>query len=65
MTQQQKITRTPVTIVCREAGLDCDFEVADTAENEVLLAAQAHVKRVHGADYTFEQLRPLVRKVKS
>ena len=49
-----------VTIVCREAGLDCDFVVHDSDEHEVLASAQAHVKRKHGADYSFEQLRPLM-----
>ena len=62
---QQNSSKATVTIVCRESGLDCDFEVRDSDEKEVLASAQAHVKRKHGADYSFEQLRPLVRKLKS
>ena len=64
MTEPEKSKKPALTIVCREACLDCDYQVRDSDEKEVLNSAQAHVKRKHGADYTFEQLRPLVHEAK-
>jgi predicted small metal-binding protein len=51
------------TIVCREGGADCDYEVRDSDEEEVLASGQAHAGRKHGMDVTLKQLRPLVRDV--
>ena len=68
MNDQKETTqpkKPPVMIACREAGLDCDFEVHDTDEHEVLASAQTHAKRKHSADYSFDQLRPLVHDVKA
>ena len=52
------------TIVCRDAGIACDWEVRDSDEKELVSSAQAHAKRKHGADYTTEQISPLVHDVK-
>lgn len=57
-------TKPQVMIACREAGLNCDFEVRDTDEHEVLASAQTHAKRKHSADYSFDQLRSLAHPVK-
>ena len=68
MSNQQKpnqLKKPEVTIVCRESGLDCDYMVRDTDEHEVLSSAQAHVKRKHNADYTFDQLRGVMREAKA
>jgi predicted small metal-binding protein len=55
---------TQKTIVCREGGADCDYEVRDSDEAEVLASARAHAKRKHAMDVASEQLRPLLREVK-
>jgi predicted small metal-binding protein len=53
------------TIVCRDSGANCDYEVRDTDENEVLASAQTHAKRKHGQDMSFDDLRPMVRDVRA
>lgn len=53
---------TQKTIACREIGWDCDWEVRDTDEAEVLTSTQGHAKRKHGAEVSVDQIRPLVRE---
>ena len=50
-----------VTIVCRERGVDCDWEVLDSDEDEALASAEAHARRRHGAEPSRAQLRPGLR----
>jgi predicted small metal-binding protein len=35
---------------CRDAGLDCDFEVHGESEENILDMCAAHVRSVHGMD---------------
>lgn len=37
-------------IVCREAGYDCDFEIRDENEDELVRFVQEHAKQAHDAD---------------
>jgi predicted small metal-binding protein len=58
------MAREQKTIVCREHGRECDWEVRDSDEQEVLLATQEHERRRHAAEVTIEQLRWRLRPVR-
>lgn len=45
---------------CRAIGMNCGFEVRDESEEEILLAVEGHLKRVHKIDFE-EQLRRKAR----
>ncbi|HEY5765265.1 MAG TPA: DUF1059 domain-containing protein [Candidatus Deferrimicrobiaceae bacterium] len=34
-------------LACRAMGLNCGFEVHDESEQEILAAAEEHIRRVH------------------
>jgi predicted small metal-binding protein len=58
------MARAQKTIVCREAGVTCDWEVRDSDEDEVLRSARDHARRRHDLEYTVEEMRPALRDVR-
>lgn len=46
---------------CRDAGVECDYQVCDSDEDEVINSIQDHARRAHAKDLTSEQIRPLVK----
>ncbi len=50
------------TILCRDRGAECDWEVRDSDEREVLESAVAHTLRRHGLVVPADEFRPLLRQ---
>ena len=47
---------------CRDVGMDCDFEVRGSSEDEVMRQAAAHAQRTHGIQEITPELADRVRK---
>ena len=47
---------------CRDVGMDCDFEVRGSSEEEVMRQAAAHAQRTHGIQEITPELADRVRK---
>ncbi len=48
-------------LVCRESGTDCDWEVRDSDEREVVAAAREHARRRHARELSVETIQLLLR----
>ena len=46
-------------VSCREAGYDCDFEIYDENEDELVAFVQQHAKETHGTDVPRETVLEL------
>ncbi|MEI6499980.1 MAG: DUF1059 domain-containing protein [Armatimonadota bacterium] len=49
------------SLSCKDGGASCDFHVCDSNQDEVVLAAQDHARRVHGMDLAANDIRGLVK----
>ena len=63
-THGQPIPRPRLAFVCREQGADCDYEIRDSNEDELLLAAADHLQRRHGRRAAPAQLRTAMRELR-
>ena len=52
------------TLMCRDAGFDCDAVVEGQTDDEVMAQAGPHAKEAHGVDVSpamAEQIKGLIR----
>jgi predicted small metal-binding protein len=50
----------PKAIVCRDVGVDCDFEARGETQEEVLAQCAEHAKAEHGFEEIPDELREKV-----
>ncbi|WP_232687285.1 DUF1059 domain-containing protein [Halobacterium zhouii] len=46
---------------CRDAGYDCDFEIQDENEDELVQFVQEHSEQTHGTSVSREDVQGLMR----
>lgn len=49
------------SFACSDAGMECDFHVCGSNQQEVLSAAQDHARRAHGKEMSSDQLKQYVK----
>jgi predicted small metal-binding protein len=57
----EKSNKEMYSIHCSDSGMQCDFHVCDSSEDEVLAATQDHARRAHGKEVSTEDLRSMVK----
>lgn len=50
-------------VACRDAGIDCDFEITDENEDELVDLVQQHGKNTHDTEYSREDVMGLAKEV--
>ena len=53
------------SLVCRDLGFDCGFEVTADNDEAILEAAGAHAKEVHDLDATPELVQAVTAAIKN
>ena len=48
-------------VVCRDAGYDCDFQIRDENEDELIQFVQQHSEQTHDAPVSREDVQGLMK----
>lgn len=51
-------------VVCRDAGLDCNFMIQSEDEGEIIRDVKQHATNVHGMSMSDSDIRKLMKEVK-